>query len=75
MVPVFANLTLVWMRSCCEDAWGDYPCCPGLDKATAFCPPAACPIMSAVTKEPAVPFWAKIVGGKCQCDAPWTCDE
>ena len=56
-------------------AWGDYPCCPGLDKATAFCPPAACPIVSSVTKEPAVPFWAKIVAGKCKCDAPWQCDS
>ena len=27
-------------------AWGDYPCCPGLDKATKFCPSAACPIVT-----------------------------
>ena len=59
-------------------AWGDYPCCPlrpGQDKSTFFCPPAACPIVSATTKEPAVPFWARIEGGKCACDAPWVCDE
>ena len=55
-------------------AWADYPCCPGLEKETAFCPPAACPIVSAATKEPAVPFWAHIKGGKCHCDAPWVCD-
>lgn len=55
-------------------AWGNYPCCPGLDPETAFCPSAACPIATSVTKEPAVPFWAKIVNGRCHCDAPWTCD-
>lgn len=55
-------------------AWGDYPCCPGLEKATFFCPPAACPIVSATTKEPAVPFFARIIqGGTCECDAPWNC--
>ena len=55
-------------------AWGDYPCCPGIDKATAFCPPSACPIFSARTMEPAVPFWAHIKADKCRCEAPWTCD-
>jgi hypothetical protein len=55
-------------------AWGDYPCCPGLDQATFFCPPAACPIVSGATHEPAVPFYARIVaGGRCECDAPWDC--
>ena len=55
-------------------AWADQPCCPGLDKETGFCPPAACPIVTAATKEPAVPFWARIVeGGRCRCDAPWDC--
>jgi hypothetical protein len=55
-------------------AWGDYPCCPGLDPSTFFCPSAACPIVSSTTKEPAVPFWAYVEGGRCRCDAPWRCD-
>lgn len=55
-------------------AWGNYPCCPGLEQDTAFCPPAACPIVTAESKEPAVPFWAYIdANGKCRCDAPWDC--
>ena len=55
-------------------AWGDYACCPGLPQETFFCPPSSCPIATSVSGEPAVPFWAAIVGGKCQCDAPWVCD-
>ena len=56
-------------------AWGDYACCPGMDAATFFCPPTACPIVAGAegSEEPAVPFWAAIVGGRCQCDAPWDC--
>ena len=54
-------------------AWGDYPCCPGLEKTTAFCPPAACPVVSSPSKEPAVPFWAYVDGDRCRCDAPWDC--
>lgn len=55
-------------------AWGDYPCCPGLNASTAFCPPASCPIVSSASKEPAVPFWAYITEtGRCRCDAPWDC--
>jgi hypothetical protein len=55
-------------------AWGDYACCPGMAADTFFCPPTACPIVTSATTEPAVPFWAAIVGGKCQCDLPWVCD-
>jgi hypothetical protein len=55
-------------------AWGSYPCCPGLDSATFFCPPAACPIVTTATKEPAVPFWAHVEAGRCRCDPPWKCD-
>lgn len=54
-------------------AWGDYACCPGMNATTFFCPPTSCPIVSSVSVEPAVPFWAAIVGGKCVCDAPWDC--
>ena len=55
-------------------AFGNYPCCPELNASTFFCPPSACPIVSAASKEPATPFWATIAGGKCYCDAPWSCD-
>lgn len=54
-------------------AWGDYACCPGMNASTFFCPPSACPIVTSSTQEPAVPFWAAIVGGRCECDAPWDC--
>ncbi len=54
-------------------AWGDYACCPGMNATTFFCPPTSCPIVTSVTTEPAVPFWAAIVSGACQCDAPWDC--
>jgi hypothetical protein len=55
-------------------AWADSPCCPGLEASTYFCPPEACPIVTTTDKEPAVPFYAFIVGGKCECEAPWSCD-
>ncbi len=55
-------------------AWGDYACCPGMDQKTFFCPPTACPIVTSASTEPAVPFWAAIVDGKCKCDFPWICD-
>jgi hypothetical protein len=54
-------------------AWADYPCCPGLNASTFFCPPEACPLATAATAEPAVPFYALIVGGRCVCEAPWDC--
>ena len=54
-------------------AWADYACCPGMDAETFFCPPTSCPILTSGSQEPAVPFWAAIVGGKCECDAPWDC--
>ena len=54
-------------------AWGDYACCPGMEESTFFCPPTSCPIVTSVSTEPAVPFWAAIVGDKCECDAPWDC--
>lgn len=55
-------------------AWADSPCCPLLNASTGFCPPEACPIVTSEnTAEPAVPFYALIVGGKCVCEAPWDC--
>jgi hypothetical protein len=54
-------------------AWGDYACCPGMDPSTFYCPPTSCPIVTERSTEPAVPFWAAIVSGKCECDAPFDC--
>jgi len=54
-------------------AWGDYACCPGMDESTFYCPPSSCPIVTDQSTEPAAPFFAAIVGGKCECDAPWDC--
>jgi hypothetical protein len=55
-------------------AWGDYACCPGMNASTFFCPPTSCPIVTSVSQEPAVPFWASIDGGQCHCTPPWSCD-
>ena len=55
-------------------AWANYPCCPGIDSSTFFCPSEACPIVTATTTAPAIPFWANIIDGKCVCEAPWVCD-
>ena len=59
-------------------AWANTPCCPGLLAETFFCPPEACPLSTPAaagdaTSEPAVPFFALIVGGRCECEAPWDC--
>lgn len=60
-------------------AWANIPCCPGQRPGAAgstyFCPNSGCPIITAATLEPAVPFWADIVAGKCVCEAPWVCDS
>lgn len=48
---------------------------PGAAGSTYFCPNGGCPIVTAGSREPAVPFWASIVGGRCTCEAPWVCDE
>jgi hypothetical protein len=55
-------------------AWGNFPCCPGQNASTYFCPNAGCPIVTSASSEPAVPFWAYIVRGQCVCEAPWVCD-
>ena len=39
----------------------------------APCVPGNCPLYSSVSELPANPFFAKIVGGKCECEAPQTC--
>ena len=46
-------------------AWGENPCCPGLDRSVLPCPPNSCPIQTWNSTMPAVPFWATIVDGKC----------
>ena len=46
-------------------AWGENPCCPGMNRNTLPCPPNSCPIQTFNSTMPAVPFWATIVDGKC----------
>ena len=55
-------------------AWqGD--CCSEDPPTSKSCPIASCPLMGESSKLPANPFVAKIVGGKCECVAPQTCDS
>jgi hypothetical protein len=51
-------------------------CCgPSVDTSKQPCPPASCPIKaSGRLALPALPFVAEIVGGKCKCIPPQTCD-
>ena len=46
-------------------AFRDDPCCPGIDRSVMPCPPASCPISAYNSTLPAVPFVARIEGGKC----------
>lgn len=50
-------------------------CCSNNPPSAKPCPPASCPIMGSASGLPANPFVAHIVGGKCKCVAPQTCDE
>ena len=45
--------------------WSEDPCCPGADRTLTPCPPGSCPIQSHKSTLPAVPFLARIRGGKC----------
>ena len=58
-------------------AWGDNPCChslePEFSAGEVFCPPMGCPLLTKGSQEPAVPFQARVVGGKCECDLPQVC--
>ena len=51
-------------------------CCPSKNVTSSLqaCTPAACPVKAVPSLLPANPFYALIVGGKCQCMAPQTCD-
>jgi hypothetical protein len=54
-----------WTGDCCSE-----------DPPTASpCPLASCPIMGSLSQLPANPFVAHIVGDKCKCVAPQSCDE
>jgi len=46
-------------------AWGDFPCCPTINRRVIPCPPNSCPIQSFNSTMPAVPFWATVKSGKC----------
>eukprot|EP00729_Bicosta_minor_P010417 gene10417-25194_t len=50
-------------------------CCDAIPKTSDPCPIASCPIMGSTSNLPANPFVAHIVGGKCKCLAPQTCNE
>jgi len=54
-----ANVTAV------RYAFRDNPCCPGIDRGVAPCPPASCPLQGYNSTLPAVPFVAKIENGSC----------
>jgi hypothetical protein len=51
-------------------------CCPtrSIQDGHGICLPGGCPLYSAVSELPANPFFAAIVGGKCQCKAPQMCN-
>lgn len=47
-------------------AWSENPCCPNVNRGMIPCPPNSCPIQTFNSTLPAVPFWATIVGSKCE---------
>ena len=64
--------------------WGDHAqgprqgCCDDGDpymRITRPCEPEACPLWSEPSHLPANPFRARILGGRCACDAPQVCAE
>eukprot|EP01050_Picozoa_sp_SAG11_P011914 SAG11_NODE_1295_length_5275_cov_3.069165_4_plen_144_part_00 len=55
-------------------AWGDNPCCGDNDRSLEPCPPMSCPLLTKNSHEPAVPFEAELVAGKCSCTLPQQCD-
>ena len=64
--------------------WGDHAqgarqgCCDDGDpyvRITRPCEPEACPLWSEPSHLPANPFRARIIGGRCACDAPQVCAE
>ena len=59
-----------------EGAQAGRVCCgPTVDTSMQPCPPASCPIKaSGRLALPALPFVAEVVGGKCRCLNPQTCD-
>ena len=56
-------------------AWGDNPCCPRLSRSMVPCPVNSCGIGTVNSSLPAVPFVARIVGGRCKCLPPQKCDS
>ena len=53
----------------------DKICCGNRDFALDPCKPESCPLSAKEGRLPAMPFHASVVGGKCVCFAPQTCDE
>lgn len=47
-------------------AWNEDPCCPGVDRTLAPCPPNSCPLQGYRSRLPAVPFLARVAAnGSC----------
>ena len=61
-----------WETNCCTT--GD-PAFDALEGIARPCPPGSCPVFTAATQLPGNPWVAKVVGGKCHCINPQTCDE
>ena len=52
----------------------DKICCGDRDFTKGGCPPESCPLSATASRLPAMPFHARIIGGKCKCFAPQVCD-
>ena len=52
----------------------DKLCCGNRDFTKSGCAPESCPLSAALSRLPAMPFHARIVGSKCSCFAPQVCD-
>ena len=53
---------------------GHPACCGNVDFGKTPCPPNSCPLSGDKSDLPAMPFEARIVGGKCRCLPPQVCD-
>ena len=75
-IPIFPAGVAGWKVTGIRYAWGENPCCPGIQEGLMPCPVNNCPLQTASTRLPAVPFMAKITDqGFCECSAPKACDE
>ena len=66
-----SGATIFGIRYAMEDA----TCCQHYAPTSDPCDVASCPLMGRVSRLPANPFMAHVVGGKCVCIPPQICDE